>query len=66
MNGARYRLQRKQTYAMPNVLGNRSFPVFTYKWIDIAVSDDFDSLKEYAGDLLLDINYRIKDTWNYE
>lgn len=58
----RYRLQRKESYAMPNVLGNHNFPVYTYRWVDIAVSDDIDVLKEYAGDLLSKDNYRIEDT----
>ena len=32
---ARYRLQRKETCYMPNILGNKSFPVSTFRWVDI-------------------------------
>lgn len=55
----RYRLQRKEPYFMPNVLGNCSMPVQTYRWKDIAVSDDFDELKKY---LPKSENYRIINT----
>ena len=41
----RYRLQRKEPYSMPNILGNHSMPVNTYRWKDIAVSGDFEELK---------------------
>lgn len=34
-----YFLERKEPYAMPNVLGNRSFPVHTYRWVQIAVCE---------------------------
>ena len=59
MTGARYRLQRKETVAMPNVLGNHSMPVYTYRWKDIAVSDDKSALTDIMprGD-----GYRIEDT----
>lgn len=55
----RYRLQRKEAYAMPNVLGNHSFPVHTYRWKDIAASDDRAALASIMPD---DKNYRIEDT----
>lgn len=58
----RYRLQYKQPYAMPNVLGNHSFPVHTYKWVDIAASNDLEALKEYAGARIHNSKYRIEDT----
>lgn len=63
MNNCRYRLQHKQSYVMPNILGGRSFPVYTYKWVDIAVSDDKTKLEEYAGELLKTKLYRIEDTY---
>lgn len=55
----RYRLQRKETIARPNILGNCSFPVYTYRWKDIAVSDDREALEK-----LMDGSgkYRIEDT----
>ena len=33
-----YFLERKEPYAMPNIFGNHSFPVHTYRWRQIAVS----------------------------
>ena len=59
MTGARYRLQRKETVAMPNVLGNHSMPVYTYRWKDIAVSDDKAAL---LGIMPRGDGYRIEDT----
>lgn len=56
---ARYRLQRKETNHMPNILGNHSFPVVTYRWKDILASDDKEALEEY---LIKDGNHRIIDT----
>lgn len=47
MERPKYRLQRKESYSMPNILGNCSFPVATYRWKDIAVSDDKEILTEY-------------------
>ena len=35
-----YFLERKEPYAMPNILGNHSFPVHTYRWRTIAVSSE--------------------------
>lgn len=55
----RYRLQRKTQRVMPNVLGNHSFPVYTYYWKDIAVSDDLMALKRLMPN---DKDYRIEDT----
>lgn len=60
----RYRLQRKEQKVMPNVLGNRSFPVYTYCWRDVAMSDDLDALKEMIPDGSK--NYRIEDTGGEE
>ena len=42
----KYRLQAKQPYTMPNVLGNHSMPVHTYRWVDIAVSNSKEALEE--------------------
>lgn len=56
---ARYRLQRKEIYHMPNILGNKSFPVVTHRWKDILASDDKEALEEY---LIEDGNHRIIDT----
>lgn len=35
----RYRLQRKEQHVQPNILGNHSFPVYSYRWKDIAAAD---------------------------
>lgn len=55
----RYRLQVKEPIARPNILGNHSFPVHTYRWKDIAASDDYNALLPY---LVNDGNHRIEDT----
>lgn len=56
---ARYRLQRKETCHMPNILGNHSFPVVTCRWKDVLASDDKEALEDYMID---DGNHRIIDT----
>lgn len=58
---SRYRLQRKESCVMPNILGNHSMPVHTYRWKDIAVSSDFEELKKHLPN---DANYRIIDVFN--
>lgn len=63
MNGCRYRLQRKEPYVMPNILGNCSFPVYTYRWVDIAASDCREALEEIRPE---GNDYRIEDTRQYE
>lgn len=56
----RYRLQRKEQYVMPNILGNKSFPIYTHRWKDVALSDDLISLKDmFPADSK---KYRIIDT----
>lgn len=59
----RYRLQRKEQYVKPNVLGNHSMPVYTYRWKDIAASDDRKALEEIMPDHK---DYRIEDTRSSE
>lgn len=59
----RYRLQRKEHYVLPNILGNHSMPVYTYRWKDIAMSNDIKELKKI---LPKSENYRIEDTQKYE
>lgn len=56
----RYRLQRKERVALPNVLGNHSMPVHTYRWKDIAASDDYEAL--FAMMPKGNAEYRIEDT----
>ena len=58
----RYRLQRKETVARPNTLGNHSFPVYTFRWKDIAASDDRAALEEIMPNTK---DFRIEDTHPY-
>ena len=55
----RYRLQYREHVARPNVLGNHSFPVHTYRWKDIAASDDRAALEKIMPN---DKDDRIVDT----
>lgn len=55
----RYRLQYKELIARPNILGNHSFPIHTYRWKDIAASDDRAALEKM---MLNNKDYRIEDT----
>lgn len=56
----RYRLQRREQYVTPNILGGHSFPLYTYRWKDIAASNDRQALE----DMMPKTNslYRIEDT----
>lgn len=40
-----YFLERKEPYSMPNILGNCSMPVKTYRWKAIAVCEAIEPLK---------------------
>lgn len=55
----RYRLQRKEPVTRRNYLNGRTEPTHTYRWRDIATSDDPDALRSInpGGE-----NYRIIDT----
>ena len=59
----RYRLQHKETIARPNILGNHSMPVYTYRWKDIAASNDYKALQSIMPNTK---DYRIEDTRPYE
>ena len=39
----RYRIQRKTPYSMPCIIGNRSYPLPTYRWVDILATIDLKS-----------------------
>lgn len=54
----RYSLQRKERFVIPNTLGNCSFPVYTYRWKDVAMSND---RKLLEADMPNDKDYRIED-----
>lgn len=53
-----YFLERKEPYSMPNILGNCSFPVKTYRWKAIAVCELIEPLQEQLK-LLDSDKYRI-------
>jgi len=53
-----YFLERKEPYAMPNILGNCSMPVHTYRWKAIAVCEEKGPLEKELSKLNKD-NYRI-------
>ena len=57
----RYRLQRKERHVLPNILGNHSFPVYTWIWKDIVVSDSKENLEQYKAENELGDGYRIID-----
>lgn len=61
----RYRLQHKEQYVMPNVLGNCNYPVYTHRWKDILASDDKEALEQYIPKKEAE-NYRIEDTEPYK
>ena len=41
-----YFLEVKEPYAMPNILGNHSFPVHTYRWKAVAACKEREPLEE--------------------
>lgn len=41
-----YFIERKEPYAMPNILGNHSFPVHTYRWKAIAMCEEKEPLEK--------------------
>mgnify|MGYP006989017847 CR=1 FL=1 len=57
----RFRLQRKEAVARPNILGGRSFPVHTYRWRDVAASN-YRFLLEKMIPPESKSEYRIEDT----
>ena len=40
-----YFLERKEPYAQPNILGNHSFPVHTYRWKAVAACETKEPLQ---------------------
>ena len=50
-----YFLERKERCALPNILGNKSFPVPTWQWKQVAVCEE----KEPLETLVINENYRI-------
>lgn len=46
-----YFIERKEPYAMPNILGNHSFPVHTYRWKIIAKCEEKEPLEEIISNM---------------
>lgn len=44
-------LEEKQRKVLPNILGNKSFPVYTYEWKAIAVCEDREELEKELKNL---------------
>lgn len=51
-NKMKYRLQRKEQFVLPNILGNRSMPVYTYRWKDIAIGESIEALESVYPTIL--------------
>lgn len=46
-----YFLERKEPYAMPNILGNCSFPVATFRWKIIAKCEEKAPLEDIIKEM---------------
>lgn len=57
----RYRLQHKERFVSPNILGNHSMPVYSYRWRDIAVCDELEPLEYARAQCVPPKAYRIID-----
>ena len=64
----RYRLQQKERVSLKNLIGNVIYPTPTYRWEDIAVSDNIEVLNGMLEGLnkgigkKYHIEYKIEDT----
>jgi hypothetical protein len=56
--GNMFFLERKESYAMPNILGGHSMPVHTFRWKTIAVCEECKPLEDTIKDTN-NTNYRI-------
>lgn len=54
-------LERKESYVMPNILGNCSQPVYTYRWKAIAKSETERPLLDMIEDM--DVATHRHDFW---
>lgn len=54
-----YFLERKEPYAMPNILGGHSMPVHTERWKQVAVCEEREPLKDYIARMKNKDDYRI-------
>lgn len=61
-----YFLEEKQPYAMPNILGNRSFPVHTYRWKIIAKCEERKPLEEMLSNIDLSTHRITSNSPNKE
>ena len=64
----RYRLQYKERVMLNNLIGNVVYPTPTYRWKDIAITDNKEAITEALEKLKnsygkqYNIDYRIEDT----
>ena len=54
-----YFLERKEPYSMPNILGNYSFPVPTWRWKQVAACNERQPLEALIPKGKEKDNYRI-------
>jgi hypothetical protein len=55
-----YFLERKEPYTIPNILGNHSMPVHTYRWKTIAICEERKPLEDELINMDKD-THRITD-----
>ena len=65
----RFRLQQKERISRRNLIGNVYYPTPSYRWMDIAISNDLEALKKMKNEIstIKQIGfgeYRIEDTFN--
>lgn len=56
-----YFLEEKRPYSMPNVLGNCSQPVKTYRWVQIAACEEKEPLE-----MMLPANFKDRQRYRIE
>lgn len=59
-----FSLERKETYVKSNILGNTSQPVYTYRWKEIAISENKDALEAIKPKDDSHFQYRIKERYS--
>lgn len=58
-----YFLEQRKKFTTPNILGGRSFPVPTWRWKQIAASEDKNALEEHLERI---IEQRVKSEHSNE
>lgn len=52
-------LERKESCVMPNILGNHSMPVHTYRWKQLLLSEDREHLENMVKHFSKPEDYRV-------